>query len=101
MTKPKVYIINDMNHNFDKAEKHGEMIFVTEGKVPIFKVDVMKKMLRDGLKDFDLENDFLLVSGPALMCMLATLVLLDGDTPIKTLVFDAKAQDYIVRHISI
>lgn len=101
MTQPKVFIINDMNHNFDKAEKHGELVFVTAGKVPIFKIDVVKEMLSKGMKDFDLKEDFLLVSGPALMCMLATLVLLDGDTPIKTLVFDAKAQDYIVRHISV
>lgn len=97
----KVYIINDMNHNFDKAEKHGDLAFVTKGKVPIFKTAVVKEMLKKGLTDFDPANDFLLVSGPAILCMLATLLLADnGVTSIKTLVFDAKEQDYVVRHLS-
>jgi hypothetical protein len=97
----KVYVINDMNHNFDKAEKHGELVYVTTGKVPIFKTDVAKSMIGDGLKGFNIREDYLLVSGPAILCMLAALLVVDGDVPIQTLVFDAKIQDYVVRHIAI
>lgn len=98
---PNVYVINGMNHNFASAEKHGKIKYVTEGKVPIFKTDIVKAMLQKGLTGFDIKNDFLLVSGPAILCMIATMIVVDGATPLKTLVFDAKEQDYVVRHISI
>ena len=97
----KVYVLNDMNHTFEQAAKFGELTFVTKGKVPIFKTDTMKSLLIEGLNDFDLENDFLLVSGPAVLCMLAVLLLHVKKTPIKTLVFDAKLQDYVVRHLTV
>jgi hypothetical protein len=96
-----VFIINDLNHNFDKAARFGELHFVTKGKVPIFKTDTAKAMLDEGLRGFDTTEDYLLVSGPAILCMMATLIVMDASAPIKTLVFDAKEQDYVVRHISI
>ena len=98
----KVFVINDMNHNFDKAIRHGELIFVTEGKVPIFKTDIASNMLKEKLVDFK-PDDYLLVSGPPILCMMAVLVIKsiwDKPLPIKTLVFDAKEQDYIVRHLT-
>lgn len=96
----KVFIINDMNHNFEKAEKYGTLQFVTTGKVPIFKTDAAKNMLLKGLQEFDIREDYLLISGPAILCMQAALIVA-GPIPIKALVFDAKQQDYTVRHISI
>jgi hypothetical protein len=97
----RVYVINGMNHDFASAEKHGTITYVTEGKVPIFKTDIVKGMLQKGLADFDITKDFLLVSGPAILCMMSALIVAKPGTPIKTLVFDAKEQDYVVRHISI
>jgi hypothetical protein len=98
----KVFIINDLNHNFDKAARFGELHYATTGKVPIFKTDIAKRMLQEGLTGFNVEEDFLLISGPAIMCIMATLIVIDGSHPhIKTLVFDAKEQDYVVRHLSI
>lgn len=99
--EPRVFIINGMNHSFTQAEKHGDVKFVTEGKVPIFKTDVVKGMLLEGLKDFRIETDFLLVSGPSILCIMASLIVSKQGSPIKMLVFDAKEQDYVVRHISI
>lgn len=98
---PKVFVINDMNHNFEKAARFGELKYATTGKVPIFKTDVAKRMLSEGLGEFNINEDYLLVSGPPILCMLASLIVLNGDKPIKTLVFDAKEQDYVVRHLAI
>lgn len=99
---PKVYIINDLNHNFDKAARFGELTYVTTGKVPIFKTDIAKRMLREGLQGFNVEEDYLLIAGPPILCIMASLIVLDGSHPhFKTLVFDAKEQDYVVRHLSI
>lgn len=96
----KVFIINDMNHEFEKAKKHGELHYVTKGKVPIFKTDVIRTMLKEGLTGFNIEKDFLLLSGSSILCIIASLIVTKQDVPIKTLVFDAKEQDYVVRHIS-
>lgn len=99
-----VFVINDMNHSFEKAGRYGTLAYVTEGKVPIFKTDVARNMLKAGLKEFT-ADDYLLISGPALLCMMAVLIVRDliGDVAweIKTLVFDAKEQDYVVRHLSL
>lgn len=96
----KVYVINDMNHNFDKAKRFGELSYVTKGKVPIFKTDVAKTMLEDGLKEFDTKEDYLLVSGAPVLCMMAALIVVSA-SPVKMLIFDAKEQDYVVRHLAI
>lgn len=97
---PNVYVINDMHHNFDEAEKFGEIVYVTQGKVPIFKTDAAKHMLREGLKGFDIEEDYLLLSGPAILGIMAAFIVAKDNIPIKLLVFDAKIQSYIVRHLS-
>lgn len=100
----KVYVVNDMNHDFSKAEKFGKLVFVTEGKMPIFKTDYIRTALTAALHDFK-RDDYLLVAGPTLMCIMATLIVASAftldfvDTSIKLLVFDAKEQDYVVRHV--
>lgn len=98
----KVYVINDLNHNFDKATRYGEIKYATVGKVPIFKTDVAKNMLRKGLEGFDIREDYLLISGPSLLCIMAAFIVTENTSkPLQTLVFDAKEQDYVVRHITI
>lgn len=97
----KVFIINDLHHNFNKASKFGELVNVTEGKVPIFKIEASVRMLEEGLAEFT-DNDYLLVSGPAILCMLAAGVVRHKvKERLKALVFDAKEQDYVVRHIPV
>jgi predicted ATPase len=101
---PKVYIVNDLNHDFYKAEKFGKLVYITEGKMPIFKTDVIRTLMQNKMKDFN-EDDYLLVTGPALMCIMATLIVVGLftekfiSTQVKLLVFDAKEQEYIVRHV--
>jgi NAD(P)H-flavin reductase len=102
---PKVFVINNATHDYNKAEKFGELINVTEGKMPIFKTDVMKEIFVDSLKSFT-DNDYLLISGPAIMCIMAYQVVYEmmrslNKATIKLLVFDAKEQEYIVRHLTI
>lgn len=105
----RVFIINDLNHNFNSAARFGTLINVTEGRVPFFKTDVMYNILREGLAGFT-EDDYLLVSGPQIVCMMTVLVILDmhnhkhpfeGLTYIKTLLYDAKEQGYVVRHLPV
>lgn len=94
----KVYVINDMNHSYSKAERFGEVVPVTEGKMPIFKTDTMLTILKESLKNYK-SDDYLLISGPAIMCIMATSIVFKRFENIKLLVFDAKEQDYVVRHL--
>lgn len=87
-----------MTHNYTSAEKFGQLVNVTEGKMPIFKTDTMLSILKEGMKDFS-SDDYLLLSGPALMCVMATGIAFNKVSKVKLLVFDAKKQDYIVRHL--
>lgn len=95
----KVFIVNNSVHDYSKATKHGELVNVTEGNIPIFKTDIVRDMLLEGLKDFK-EDDYLLIVGPTLLCIMAVNIALSKVDFVKMLVFDARLQDYTVRGIS-
>ena len=95
----KVYIVNNANHDYSKAEQYGELVYVTRGKLPIFKTSTVRTMLEKGLVKFT-KNDYLLISGPAIVSVMAATVLYNKFDTVKFLVFDAKQQDYVVRHLN-
>jgi hypothetical protein len=96
----RVFVINSSYHSYDKASKFGELVSITEGKVPIFKTDTVVDMVKKGLQDFS-SDDYILVSGPAWLCMIVSVILFTKHYTVKFVVFDAKEQDYIVRHLTI
>ena len=95
----KVYIVNNANHDYSKAEQYGELVYVTRGKLPIFKTSTVRTMLEKGLVKFT-KDDYLLISGPAIVSVMAATVLYNKFDTVKFLVFDAKQQDYVVRHLN-
>ena len=95
----KVYIVNNTNHDYSKAKRYGRLVDVTKGRVPIFKTSTVRAMLEEGLVDFT-EDDYLLLAGPAILGVMASTVLFNKFETVKFLVFDAKQQDYVVRHLN-
>ncbi len=95
----KVYVVNNANHNYSKAKQYGELVYVTKGKLPIFKTSTVRAMLEKGLVKFT-KDDYLLISGPAIVSIMAATVLYNKFDTVKFLIFDAKQQDYVVRHLS-
>jgi hypothetical protein len=95
----KVYIVNDANYDYSKAEQYGELVYVTRGKLPIFKISTVRVMLEKGLESFT-KDDYLLISGPAIVSVMAAIVLFNKFDTVKFLAFDAKQQDYVVRHLN-
>ena len=95
----KVYVVNNANHDYSKAEQYGELMYVTRGKLPIFKTSTVRAMLEKGLVKFT-KDDYLLISGPAIVNIIAATILYNKFDTVKFLVFDAKQQDYVVRHIN-
>jgi len=95
----KVYILNNTHHDYSKANRYGKLVDVTKGKVPIFKTSTVRAMLEKGLVDFT-KDDYLLLAGPAILSVMASAILFNKFETVKFLVFDAKQQDYVVRHIN-
>ena len=95
----KVYVVNNANHDYSKAEQYGELMYVTRGKLPIFKTSTVRAMLEKGLVKFT-KDDYLLISGPAIVSIMAATILYNKFDIVKFLVFDAKQQDYVVRHLN-
>ena len=95
----KVYVVNNTNHDYSKAEQYGELVYVTKGKLPIFKTNTVRAILEKGLVKFT-KDDYLLISGPAIVNIMAATILYNKFDTVKFLVFDAKQQDYVVRHLN-
>ena len=95
----KVYVVNYTNHDYSKAKQYGELVYITKGKLPIFKTNTVRAMLEKGLVKFT-KDDYLLISGPAIVSVMAATILYNNFDTVKFLVFDAKQQDYVVRHLN-
>ncbi len=95
----KVYVVNNTNYDYSKAEQYGELVYVTKGKLPIFKTNTVRAMLEKGLVKFT-KDDYLLISGPAIVNIMAATILYNKFDTVKFLIFDAKQQDYVVRHLN-
>ena len=95
----KVYVVNNTNHDYSKAKQYGELVYITKGKLPIFKTNTVRAMLEKGLVKFT-KDDYLLISGPAIVNIMAATLLFNKFDTVKFLVFDAKQQDYVVRHLN-
>ena len=95
----KVYVVNNTNHDYSKAEQYGELVYITKGKLPIFKTNTVRAMLEKGLVKFT-KDDYLLISGPAIVSVMAATILYNNFDSVKFLVFDAYLQDYVVRHLN-
>ncbi len=95
----KVYVVNYTNHDYSKAKQYGELVYITKGKLSIFKTNTVRAMLEKGLVKFT-KDDYLLISGPAIVNVMAAIILYNKLNTVKFLVFDAKQQDYVVRHLN-
>ena len=95
----KVYVVNNTNHDYSKAEQYGELVYATKGQLPILKTSTVRAMLEKGLAKFT-KDDYLLISGPVIVNIMAATLLFNKFDTVKFLVFDAKQQDYVVRHLN-
>jgi hypothetical protein len=47
----KVYIVNKSAHDFTEAEKYGELVFITEGRLNRFNVNDMHRQASDAMEN--------------------------------------------------
>lgn len=71
MAKHKnVYIVNKSSHDFSKAEKFGNLIFMSEGSVPRYSASKMIRLFEPFLKKSK-KTDYILLTSMTIMCSVA------------------------------
>lgn len=96
----KVYVTNGVEGmDFSKAEKFGQVVFITTGKQNIFRPNEIQHAMHVGLQGFE-EDDYLILAGNSLTMFFAGLYVPDDVQRLQLLVWDQKEKDYIVRTIT-
>jgi hypothetical protein len=97
--KPRCYIVQDNpQHAFWPAERFGELQHCLPPRAD-FNVDTMVPRLRAALREFDADNDYLLLSGAPLSCGVAFALVHERYDQFTVLRWSSQAQDYVVESI--
>lgn len=94
-----VYVINRGGHNYQPAEKFGELVFMTEGRYEKFATGEMFRDFEEHLKSSS-PDDYILLGGPTTMCSMASAMFAALHGCINWLIYDAVKGGYCVRNIS-
>ena len=99
MADSVVFITNFSAHDYGSARQHGNLRPITSGSLNLLKVD---RLLTTAIEELKLStpDDFLLISGPPVMCALCLAIWLTMHVKCNLLIFDAKEREYVVRPIS-
>lgn len=93
-----VYVVNCKQYNYANAKQYGEIVAVTKDHFPLFITHSLIRTLKQNLEPFT-EEDYLLLAGSSWITAVASAMLLLKFTTVKFLIFDAKEQKYIVKHL--
>lgn len=104
---PRVYVTNSTGQDFSKASEFGDIVYLTEGKLDMFRPHTVQKDIERKLEKFEFDLDYVLPAGNSLSSVFAFAYLAreggEDDEPlnVKLLLFDAKKRDYICRTVEI
>lgn len=91
---PRVYVTNFAGHDYTKAERYGEIAYVTKGYVSFHSLDRIKYRICEALQGSDSE-DWLLLSGIPMICVVAACYWLWKHKKVKLLIHDKRSDgDY-------
>jgi hypothetical protein len=98
---PTVHVVNwNAGHDYQPAERYGELVKLTEGQVSIFATDRLLERLARGLVAFDPQQDYLLLSGNMVVNALALMLLAWRFPRLRLLVFDNRRDVYVPRTVT-
>ena len=95
----QVYVPNKSFHDFSGATQFGELIFLTEGILPLHSVNTLYRTFDRELRE-STPDDYLLVSGPAILNAIVASVLSMKHGSINFLLYDRKRNRYRHERIS-
>lgn len=97
-TMPRVFITSKGTHDYTKAEKFGQLVYLSEGTVTQYKLPSIARDFSDKLSDVT-EDDFLLVSGLSSMNAVAATIINKHVGKVNYLLYIR--DEYVVRTIKI
>lgn len=97
--RPRVWVVHNRGHDLTEATKYGDITSLVEGNVNVFDLSSRLAEIREKLREAQ-EEDFILLSGYALLNVIATGILLEKFGNLKILVFDGVRRDYKLRTLN-
>ena len=91
----KVYIVNKSSHDFSKAEKYGELVFMTKGRLNRFATNDMIRQFEESMANSS-KDDYLLLCSLNVMNALACSVFARKHGSLNLLLY--KEGEYIERN---
>lgn len=94
----KVYVPNKSHHDFKKAERFGQLVYLTDGVVNRFAVNQLYRECGAAMKDATAE-DYILVSSLSILNAVAASIMAHRFGCVNFLVFDTTKRTYEPREI--
>lgn len=98
MNNRRVFILNDGGQNYQPAEKFGELIYCTEGKLDKFDISNMYRELSETLADSE-PHDYIVLTSLSSLCSVACAMMGSMHGELHLLVYDVKTSEYVARDL--
>ena len=96
---PKVYIINRAPHDYSDAERFGEPVFLSEGKMNRFATNSIYRQFYEFLRESSPE-DYILITSLNTMNIVACCIMTELHHQINILIHNSKEGIYVSRSIT-
>lgn len=87
----KVFVTNFAGHDYTKAERFGDLVYLTRGYVDFNSLDRLKFRIAERLLDAT-DEDYLLFSGNSYISIIAAIIWYERFKKVKLLVHDFRKQ---------
>ena len=91
--KPNVYVVNNSGYPYEKAERFGEVIFMTAGSINHSRLNSIITKIGNYIENSS-PNDYLCVSGNNFLCTLAGIMWGNKHGLVKILHWSQSKKDY-------
>lgn len=96
-----IYITQNSYHDYNSVTEYGsKKVFLTEGKINVFRTDELTEKLRQGLKPFN-KDDLLAFSGNSVSSAIALSILMTKFNSISILIYNAHSKEYVERVVAL
>tara|TARA_R100000789_G_scaffold97563_1_gene100226 strand:+ start:651 stop:965 length:315 start_codon:yes stop_codon:yes gene_type:complete len=92
----KVYVVNKSGHDFKAAERFGELVFLSQGKMDRYAITSVYREFSDVLNESD-PDDYILLTGLSSMSAVACSIFAYKWERLNLLLY--KNNKYIERHL--
>ena len=93
----KVYVTNRGWHDYTSAERYGQLITLTEARIDYRHTDRVRAQIVEGLRDFDPELDYVLISGMPALAFEVAAHLTKRFGKVRYLYWEPLMNDYLPR----